>query len=58
MNIERFISHNAGIVLRKILPENTFMRLEKLKIEIFGRPYIPAETSKAKPRRIREGFFD
>jgi SAM-dependent methyltransferase len=25
---------------------------------IFGRPYIPLETTKAKPRRLRDGFFE
>lgn len=51
--------------LRKILPESSWEILRwlkknwlVLKYRTIGRPYCPGETTKAKDRRIREGFFD
>jgi len=46
-----------GKIARKIFSEETFTKLLKIRIKLFGRPYIPGETSKAKERRIREDFF-
>ncbi len=43
---------------RKIFPKPIFTKILKLKIKIIGRAYIPGETSKAKKRREREGFFE
>lgn len=39
--------------LKKIVP----MRFALFCYRLFGRPYAFAETSKAKQRRLREGFF-
>ena len=52
-------------ILRNILPDPAFdilkkgnRYLKKYSYLIFGRKYIPGETSKAKQRRIDEGFFE
>jgi len=57
MSFRRKFIHFGGILLNKILPEQMYGNLVKFKIKIFGRPYIPGETSKAKNRRLKEGFF-
>lgn len=51
--------------LRKILPESSWEILQLMKknwliikYRSIGRPYCPGETTKARVRRIREGFFD
>ena len=58
MKIGRKIAHAGGRVLSKIVPLKLFWWMQKSKIKLLGRPHIPAETSKAKDRRIREGFFE
>ena len=58
MSFKRKFVHLGGIILHTIFPERIYERIVKIKIQLFGRPYIPGETSKAKARRIREGFFD
>jgi len=51
--------------LRKISPNilwNLFQLLKRnwlgFNYKFFGRPYISGETTKAKSRRLREGFFE
>ncbi len=51
--------------LKRILPDSIYRILKKGNLYykkrrylIFDRPYNPGETSKARPRRIKEGFFD
>ncbi len=51
--------------LRNILPNGAYkvlktgnLRFKKYRYLIFGRKLVPAETSKAKPRRIKEAFFE
>lgn len=51
--------------LKRILPDSIYRILQKSNIYykrkrylIFGRPRLPGETSKARPRRNREDFFD
>jgi SAM-dependent methyltransferase len=48
----------GGKYSRKILPKPIFTKILKLKIKLIGRAYIPGETSKAKKRRLKEGFFE
>ncbi len=51
--------------LKRILPDSIYRVLKKgnfyykkKRYLIFGRPHNPGETSKARPRRMKEGFFD
>jgi len=51
--------------LKKIIPkpiwklrEKVFIKRRHLKYRILGRPFRPAETTKARERRIGEGFFE
>lgn len=52
--------------LKKIIPKSVWELIRfpyyriilKTKYRIFGRPYKPGETTKAKKRRIREYFFE
>jgi len=50
--------------LRKIFPDTIWKIFQLLKknwlafrYKLFGRPYNPGETTKARNRRIRKGFF-
>lgn len=52
-------------LLKKILPNSIFDTIRSIyhlykrkQYLIFGRKYHPAETSKAKGRRMKEGFYD
>jgi len=58
MSIGRRISHAGGVILGLVLPLKAYWKLQKIKIKLLGRPYIPAETSKARKRRENEGFFE
>lgn len=56
---------NSKEILRKLFPSNLWQLLRltkrgwlKFRYRFFGRPYHPGETTKAKNRRIREGFFE
>lgn len=52
-------------ILKRVLPDSIYRMLKKgnsyykkKQYLIFGRPRNPGETSKARSRRVREGFFD
>lgn len=52
------------IILKSILPKpvldfrtSLYFALKKYQFKLFGRPYMPAETTKAKKRRLKEHFF-
>ena len=55
--IAGFVKSGVPDRLRKRL-KNGYFRLLKIKYRLGGRPERPAETSKAKSRRIRESFFE
>ena len=42
----------------RTLPVPIWIRLLKFKYKFVGRPLVQGETSKAKSRRIKEGFFE
>lgn len=49
---------NVKRILRKIVPMPVYLFVRPFYFQIFGRSYKPLETTKAKPRREREGFFE
>ena len=40
------------------LMKNVYWKFKKIRYITIGRPYTPGETTKAKKRRTREGFFE
>jgi len=57
--IERLIAKILRFTIRRIIPDQIWEAvITKNKLRIFGRPYNPEETSKARSRREREGFFE
>jgi SAM-dependent methyltransferase len=52
-------------LLKKVVPKSvlkllkpSYIKLQKIRFRFIGRPYIAAETTFARPRRLREGFFE
>jgi len=55
--IRRFIKKVMPILVWRVMRKIYYLFL-KIRYRMIGRPYVPAETTKAHKRRIREGFFD
>jgi len=54
------VTKHEGIkkIARGFIPMALYRRLRPYYFRVFGWGYRPAETTKARPRRLREGFFE